>query len=476
MEISLLRLGTAWNAAEDVACGAHYLTNNFRIVGDTPRTGFRSEGRGDRGGTSRLGTAWKYRKAEAVRLILGKWSSMAALSALCMVALPVAEGQNIPASASCGKAKVNMSNPLYLTTQAGIFAVELPQGWVLDKTKSNPFFLIKAGETYENARTLMYINVQRLDVTFSDAVKRDEQTFRESCREARIQDAPKLEILELGCENKTQTFFCDRKTGAYVDLATKISLSGLLVNVVLSGDTEVGDQARYKKDYEFVLKHLALVGGEYEANESRKPRRNPIYSLPAELLADCRRGQKPCLGKTPSSSAHFGQIRISTVARNSGSRRRIRDPVGRLLLRIPRQLERLEEVMHVLFAPLLGPGKRRHQHVQVRPRQNQPPIQNPAPRIARHKLSAHMSIDFSVRFAHQAQFASAPAPRPVPYPASFPDPRRPPAPPEDYPPMPRRRWSRGPPQPRSSAPAPRPRPRYTPESRSRSPPPPASAP
>lgn len=97
-----------------------------------------------------------------------------ALSALCVVASPVAEGQNVPASAGCGTANVNMGSPLYLTTQAGIFAVELPQGWVLEKTKSNPFFLIKAGETYENARTLMYINVQRLDATFSDAVKRDE--------------------------------------------------------------------------------------------------------------------------------------------------------------------------------------------------------------------------------------------------------------------------------------------------------------
>ena len=194
-----------------------------------------------------------------MRLILGKWLSVAwALSALCVVALPVAEGQNAPTTADCGTAKVNMSNPLYLTTRVGMFAVELPQGWVLDKTRSNPFFLIKAGETYENARTLMYINVQRLDATFSDAVKRDKQTFREGCRESRIQDAAKLEVLESGCENKTQTFFCDRKPGAYVDFATKISLSGLLVNVVLSGDTEV-EIARYKKDYEFVLKHLALV-------------------------------------------------------------------------------------------------------------------------------------------------------------------------------------------------------------------------
>jgi hypothetical protein len=194
-----------------------------------------------------------------VRLIFGKWSSVAwALLALCVAALPVAEAQNAPASAGCGTAKVNMGSPLYLTTQAGIFAVELPHGWVLDKTKSNPFFLIKAGETYQNARTLMYINVQRLDATFSDAVKRDEETFRESCRESRIQDATKLEILERGCESKTQTFFCDKKPGAYVDFATKISLSGLLVNVVLSGDTEV-ETARYKMDYEFVLKHLALV-------------------------------------------------------------------------------------------------------------------------------------------------------------------------------------------------------------------------
>lgn len=194
-----------------------------------------------------------------MHLILGPWLSVATVFvALCLAALPLAEGQKAPASAGCGTAKVTLGNPLYLTLPLGIFAVELPQGWVLDKSKSNPFFLTKAGETYKNGRTLIYINIQRLDGTFSDALKRDERTFRESCRESRIQDATKLQILERGCENKTQTFFCNKKPRGYVDFVTKISLSGLLINVVLSGDTEV-ETAKYKKDYEFVLKHLALV-------------------------------------------------------------------------------------------------------------------------------------------------------------------------------------------------------------------------
>ena len=53
-------------------------------------------------------------------------------------------------------------------------------------------------------------------------------------------------------------FHCERKQGAYVDLATKISIRGLLLNVVLSSDS-AEEISRYKKDYEFLLKHLALV-------------------------------------------------------------------------------------------------------------------------------------------------------------------------------------------------------------------------
>jgi len=53
-------------------------------------------------------------------------------------------------------------------------------------------------------------------------------------------------------------FLCDRKQKPYVDLATKISIGGLLVNVVLSADA-TAEIEKYRKDYEFLLKHLTIV-------------------------------------------------------------------------------------------------------------------------------------------------------------------------------------------------------------------------
>jgi len=172
--------------------------------------------------------------------------------------VPVAHARNSSTSASCGKTKVHLSNPLYLTTSIGIVAVELPQGWVLDKTHKNPFFLVRSGENYEKARTLMYINIEHREVPFTIAVKNDERSFQASCRESRIQNLAGMEILERGCENKTQMFYCDKKQRADVDVATKISLGGLLVNIVLSTDNKA-ETARYWNDYEFLLQHLALV-------------------------------------------------------------------------------------------------------------------------------------------------------------------------------------------------------------------------
>jgi hypothetical protein len=169
-----------------------------------------------------------------------------------------AKGQGSAPATSCGKAKVHMNNPVYLTTSAAIVAVELPPGWGLDSTRRNPFFFVKPGEKYESARTLMYVNIERLDGPFQSAVLRDVQTFGESCQPSSVEDAAQFEILEQGCEKKTQVFRCDRKKRAYVDMATKISIGGLLLNVVLSSDS-AEEISKYKKDYEFVLKHLALV-------------------------------------------------------------------------------------------------------------------------------------------------------------------------------------------------------------------------
>jgi hypothetical protein len=169
-----------------------------------------------------------------------------------------AEGQSSAASTPCGKAKIALGNPVYLTISTATIAVEPPQGWALEASKKNPFYFIKSGEKYENARTLMYINIERLDGPFQSAVQKDAHSFSESCQPSRIEDSAQVEILEQGCEKKTLLFRCGKSQGAYVDLATKISVGGLLVNVVLSADNEA-EISRYRKDYEFLLKHLALV-------------------------------------------------------------------------------------------------------------------------------------------------------------------------------------------------------------------------
>lgn len=174
------------------------------------------------------------------------------------ITLPASEAQSSAPDVGCGKAKVELGNPVYLTTSQGMIAVEPPPGWAQDQTRKNPFYFFKAGEKYENARTLLYINVQRLDVPFRRAVQNDELEFKERCQPSRIQDAGEPEILEGGCERISQMFFCERKQGRYVDLATKISVGGLLLNVVLSADDEA-EIARRKKDYKFLLMHLALV-------------------------------------------------------------------------------------------------------------------------------------------------------------------------------------------------------------------------
>jgi hypothetical protein len=172
------------------------------------------------------------------------------------MAFSIAEGQ--PSSTSCGKAKVKMSNPVYLSAPGVIVAVEPPPGWVLDTSRKNPFFFLRPGDKYESARTLIYVNIERLDDSFQSAVHRDEHTFSEQCQPSRIEEPRQPEILEEGCEKKTQMFFCERKEKAYVDLDTKISIHGLLLNVVLSSDS-AEEISKYKEDYEHLLKHLGLV-------------------------------------------------------------------------------------------------------------------------------------------------------------------------------------------------------------------------
>lgn len=151
-----------------------------------------------------------------------------------------------------------MDNPVYLITSTVIVAVEPPPGWALDATRKNPFFFFKPGEKYESARTLMYVNIEGLDGSFQSAVQKDAHTFSESCQPSRIEDEAQPEILEQGCERKTQIFRCERKQRPYIDLDTKIAVGRLLLNVVLSSDS-TEEISRYKKDHEYLLKHLALV-------------------------------------------------------------------------------------------------------------------------------------------------------------------------------------------------------------------------
>lgn len=178
--------------------------------------------------------------------------------AALLIALPAAEAQGSTASTPCGTAKVRMDNPVYLIISGVIVAAEPPPGWTLDPTRKNPFYFLKAGEKYETARTLMYVNIEQLNRPFQSAVQKDAQSFTESCQPSRIGETTQPDILELGCPRKTQMFFCERKQNGYVDLDTKISIHGLLLNVVLSSDSEA-EISRYRKDYESLLKHLGLV-------------------------------------------------------------------------------------------------------------------------------------------------------------------------------------------------------------------------
>jgi hypothetical protein len=169
-----------------------------------------------------------------------------------------ASSQTSTSPVDCGKATVHLERPQYLTFPGGIVAVELPAGWALEKSKSDPFYFLRSGEKYSSARTLMYVHIERLDTSLQSAIKEDVREFRESCPQSRVEEMSALDILEHGCERFTQMFSCDRKQGAYVDLVTKIAIKGLLLNLVLSTDN-AAEISRFRKDYEFVLKHLALV-------------------------------------------------------------------------------------------------------------------------------------------------------------------------------------------------------------------------
>src|SRR5580704_15532008 len=92
-----------------------------------------------------------------------------------------AQGTSADSIPECGKAKVHLANPQYLTTAGGIVAVELPDGWVLDANRKGVFYFLKRREDYNSARTLMYVNVEKLEGSLERAVQKDRQSFQKSC-------------------------------------------------------------------------------------------------------------------------------------------------------------------------------------------------------------------------------------------------------------------------------------------------------
>jgi hypothetical protein len=73
-----------------------------------------------------------------------------------------------------------------------------------------------------------------------------------------VQDLKPADLLEQGCERKTQMFSCQKKDGSYIDLVTKIAFRGSLLNVVLSADTATAI-SRCRNDYDFILKHITMI-------------------------------------------------------------------------------------------------------------------------------------------------------------------------------------------------------------------------
>lgn len=104
----------------------------------------------------------------------------------------------------------------------------------------------------------MYVNVERLEVPFCNAVQNDAESFQSNCQPSTVREEKKPELLERGCEAITQLFSCNRRPNAFVELVTKISIGGLLLNVVISGETRAEVEV-YRKDYQFLLDHLTLV-------------------------------------------------------------------------------------------------------------------------------------------------------------------------------------------------------------------------
>jgi hypothetical protein len=156
----------------------------------------------------------------------------------------------------CGRTEVHFSNPEYYTSTLGIIAIEPPKGWFHDTTQKDPFYLIRRGENHENAKTVMYVSVEPLTVTFDEAVRNDVKEFRQSCEKLSVDKIRTPDLLEKGCKVATHVFTCAKKKGSHIDLDTKIAIRGILLNVVLSAETQ-SEIETYRSDYNYLLQHLA---------------------------------------------------------------------------------------------------------------------------------------------------------------------------------------------------------------------------
>jgi hypothetical protein len=160
------------------------------------------------------------------------------------------------AAQECGRTEVHFANPEYYTSTLGIIAIEPPKGWFHDTTQKDPFYLIRRGENHENAKTVIYVSVELLTVTFDEAVQNDAKGFRQGCEKPSVDKIRTPDLLEKGCKAATHVFTCAKKKGSHIDLDTKIAIRGILVKVVLSAETQ-SEIETYRSDYNYLLQHLA---------------------------------------------------------------------------------------------------------------------------------------------------------------------------------------------------------------------------
>ena len=176
---------------------------------------------------------------------------------LCITTLILASSA-IASSQECGKTGVKLAAPEYYSDAGALFAIQPPQGWVRDSTEKTPFFLVKEGENFKTTKSLIYVAVEPLRVSFEEAVQNDAESFGSNCGKLDIEDLKRQNILEKGCKTATQVFACTKTKGSHSDLDTKIAINGLLRNVALTSDTRE-DLAKYKSAYDFLLMHIARV-------------------------------------------------------------------------------------------------------------------------------------------------------------------------------------------------------------------------